>query len=125
MPLAIAAPTPISSLVHSSTLVTAGVYLLIRVRIVKINQDFIIELILVICLLTMFISRTCAYMEIDIKKIIAYSTMSQLRLIFISVFIGDELIGFYHILTHALFKSLLFLCSGVFIHENLNNQLLI
>lgn len=120
--MAIAAPTPISALVHSSTLVTAGVYLILRLNIVKLRREIIIFNVLLLCVFTIIISRFCAFYEIDIKKIIAFSTISQLRLIFIIIVVGNELIGFFHVLTHALFKSLLFLCSGIFIHENFNNQ---
>lgn len=122
LPLAIAAPTPISALVHSSTLVTAGVYLFIRFEFLFSNQIFILNIILIIVGITILISGVSALFEIDIKKIIAFSTLSQLRLIIIIVIIGDRNLSFFHIITHALYKALLFLCSGIFIHEHLENQ---
>jgi len=122
LPLAIAAPTPISALVHSSTLVTAGVYLLIRFsRIFKISIKTV-RFFLVLVIFTLFISGTSALVDVDIKKVIAYSTLSQLSIIILVLFLGNEVMRFFHILTHALFKALLFLCSGIFIHESLNNQ---
>lgn len=122
LPLAIAAPTPISALVHSSTLVTAGVYLFIRFDLVfKYDYCFILNL-LVLTRLTLLVSGLRALREIDIKKVIAFSTLSQLGLMIMILFIGSEILRFFHILTHALFKALLFMCSGVFILENFDNQ---
>nr|UGN61362.1 NADH dehydrogenase subunit 5 [Typhlocybinae gen. 1 sp. 1 BY-2021a] len=119
LPAAMAAPTPVSSLVHSSTLVTAGVYLLIRF----FNQfNFNNMLMLFISLMTMFFSSFCANYEFDLKKIIALSTLSQLGLMMSSLFLGMVNMAFYHLLTHAVFKSLLFLCSGVMIYYMNNNQ---
>lgn len=122
LPLAIAAPTPVSALVHSSTLVTAGVYLFIRFNFLfKNNYNLTLNLI-VITIITRFIASINAIREIDIKKIIAFSTLSQLGLIIIITLAGNITISFFHILTHALFKALLFLCSGILIHENIDNQ---
>uniref|UniRef100_A0AAU6PBD6 NADH-ubiquinone oxidoreductase chain 5 n=1 Tax=Amblyseiulella paraheveae TaxID=3049516 RepID=A0AAU6PBD6_9ACAR len=122
LPLAMAAPTPISSLVHSSTLVTAGIYLLIRFnKMFTLNNNFMLNIILMSCL-TSILAGLSALAELDIKKIIAFSTLSQLSLMLIIMFLGKEMLCFFHILTHALFKALLFLCSGVFIHETLDNQ---
>nr|UFK32253.1 NADH dehydrogenase subunit 5 [Eurhadina dongwolensis] len=119
LPAAMAAPTPVSSLVHSSTLVTAGVYLLIRF----FNQfNFNNMFMLFISLLTMFMSSFCANYEFDLKKIIALSTLSQLGLMMSSLFLGLCNLSFYHLLTHAVFKSLLFLCAGIMIYYMNNNQ---
>ena len=113
LPAAMAAPTPVSALVHSSTLVTAGVYILIRLSmIVQFNY-----LLFVVALSTLFISGVGANFEIDLKKIIALSTLSQLGLIMISLSFGFRDLAFFHLISHALFKSLLFLCAGVFIHR--------
>lgn len=122
LPLAIAAPTPISALVHSSTLVTAGVYLLIRFNLLVKNENFLVIILLLLAIFTIFIAGLVALSEVDFKKIIALSTLSQLGVIMIIVLVGNEIIGFYHIITHALFKALLFLCSGIIIHEYRDNQ---
>lgn len=113
LPAAIAAPTPVSSLVHSSTLVTAGVYLLIRFNSSLIFRN---DLLLFISLITIIMSSFCASYEYDLKKVIALSTLSQLGLMISCLFIGLIDLSFFHLLSHAIFKSLLFLCSGVIIH---------
>nr|AEP27272.1 NADH dehydrogenase subunit 5 [Nilaparvata lugens] len=113
LPAAMAAPTPVSSLVHSSTLVTAGVYLLIR-----FNKFISIELNLILLnlsLLTILLSGMGALYENDLKKIIAFSTMGQLSFMIFSILMGSHYLSFLHLLIHAVFKSLLFLCSGIFI----------
>nr|YP_003734787.1 NADH dehydrogenase subunit 5 [Spathius agrili]ACJ06261.1 NADH dehydrogenase subunit 5 [Spathius agrili] len=120
LPMAMAAPTPISSLVHSSTLVTAGVYILIRFNYLM-NYNFLYFLMMLSCL-TMFMSGSSANMEYDLKKIIALSTLSQLGLMILTVSINLPKLAFFHLITHAMFKSLLFLCSGIIIHNYLNNQ---
>nr|YP_009971689.1 NADH dehydrogenase subunit 5 [Hymaea magna]QNG56373.1 NADH dehydrogenase subunit 5 [Hymaea magna] len=120
LPAAMAAPTPVSSLVHSSTLVTAGVYLLIRFGIC-----FNVELkliLLVFASLTMFMSGLGANFEFDLKKIIALSTLSQLGLMMSILSLGEFKLAFYHLLTHALFKALLFMCAGNIIHNFMNCQ---
>nr|ACS15263.1 NADH dehydrogenase subunit 5 [Phytoseiulus persimilis] len=122
LPLAMAAPTPISALVHSSTLVTAGVYLFIRFEFLFSNQMFMLNIMLIMVGITMLISGVSALFEMDIKKIIAFSTLSQLSLMMMIVIMGDSNLSFFHIMTHALYKALLFLCSGIFIHEHLENQ---
>lgn len=121
LPAAIAAPTPISSLVHSSTLVTAGVYLLIRFFDL-IYSSGVCMYVFYIGVLTMFISGLGANFEPDIKKIIALSTLSQLGLIMIVYGLGYPLLAFFHLLSHALFKSLLFICAGFVIHNFTRNQ---
>nr|WEG22896.1 NADH dehydrogenase subunit 5 [Gilpinia sp.] len=119
LPAAMAAPTPVSSLVHSSTLVTAGVYLLIRFENLFNNEKLII-LFLLLSSLTMFMSGLNANFEYDLKKIIALSTLSQLGLMMSILFLGFKYLAFFHLLMHAYFKALLFMCSGIFIHS-LNN----
>nr|YP_009643474.1 NADH dehydrogenase subunit 5 [Dysdercus evanescens]APO08916.1 NADH dehydrogenase subunit 5 [Dysdercus evanescens] len=114
LPAAMAAPTPVSALVHSSTLVTAGVYLMIRFSTLFKSLD--VSLLLSISILTMFMSGLGASFEFDLKKIIALSTLSQLGLMMSILFIGSYNISFFHLLTHAFFKALLFLCAGLIIH---------
>nr|AAV49055.1 NADH dehydrogenase subunit 5 [Perga condei] len=120
LPAAMAAPTPVSALVHSSTLVTAGVYLLIR-----FSDSFsgsLFNLMLMISGMTMFMSGVGANFENDLKKIVALSTLSQLGMMLMILSMGYKYISFFHLLTHALFKSLLFLCSGLIIHNMKNIQ---
>lgn len=121
LPAAIAAPTPVSALVHSSTLVTAGVYLLIRFNIL-LENTFLGQFLLLISGLTIFMAGLGANFEFDLKKIIALSTLSQLGLIIRILSIGFYKLAFFHLLTHALFKALLFICAGVIIHNTKNAQ---
>nr|AFI54740.1 NADH dehydrogenase subunit 5 [Lamprocoris sp. HL-2012] len=114
LPAAMAAPTPVSALVHSSTLVTAGVYLLIRFSDFILSYD--ITIFLLLSVLTMFMSGLGANFEYDLKKIIALSTLSQLGLMMSSLFMGFPVLSFFHLLSHAFFKALLFLCAGLIIH---------
>nr|YP_010996486.1 NADH dehydrogenase subunit 5 [Sophonia nigrilineata]WPC85228.1 NADH dehydrogenase subunit 5 [Sophonia nigrilineata] len=119
LPAAMAAPTPVSSLVHSSTLVTAGVYLLIRFfYFLSFNSYMFIFM----SIMTMILSSLCANYEFDLKKIIALSTLSQLGLMMTSLFLGLVELSFFHLITHAMFKSLIFLCSGIFIYYMNDNQ---
>lgn len=120
LPAAIAAPTPVSALVHSSTLVTAGVYLLIRFNIL-LRTSWIGQLLLLLSGLTIFIAGLGANFEFDLKKIIALSTLRQLGLIIRILSIGFYKLAIFHLLSHALFKALLFMCAGAIIH-NINNS---
>nr|AYR05174.1 NADH dehydrogenase subunit 5 [Coleoptera sp. ACP-2013] len=115
LPAAMAAPTPVSALVHSSTLVTAGVYLLIRFNVI-LNENLSLFLLL-IATLTMFMAGLGANFEFDLKKIIALSTLSQLGLMMSILSLGNYKLAFFHLLTHALFKALLFMCAGAIIHN--------
>jgi len=115
LPAAIAAPTPVSSLVHSSTLVTAGVYLIIRLRIYFRNGGFS-YILMFVSILTIFIAGLRANFEIDLKKIIALSTLSQLGVIILILSIGSYDLAFFHLVIHAVFKAILFLCAGIVIH---------
>nr|YP_010701560.1 NADH dehydrogenase subunit 5 [Conchoderma hunteri]WCJ53108.1 NADH dehydrogenase subunit 5 [Conchoderma hunteri] len=114
LPAAMAAPTPVSSLVHSSTLVTAGVYLVIRMGWV---YDFWLnEMLMVVSCTTMFMAGLGACFEFDLKKVIALSTLSQLGLMMYSLSLGLVKFALFHLLTHALFKALLFMSAGCIIH---------
>nr|UJM44112.1 NADH dehydrogenase subunit 5 [Pseudolycoriella hygida] len=121
LPAAMAAPTPVSALVHSSTLVTAGVYLLIRFNFILLDS-FLGQFLLLFSGLTMFMSGLGANFEFDLKKIIALSTLSQLGLMMMILCMGFFKLAFFHLLTHAMFKSLLFMCAGSIIHNMLNSQ---
>nr|QHB74381.1 NADH dehydrogenase subunit 5 [Spodoptera frugiperda] len=115
LPAAMAAPTPVSALVHSSTLVTAGVYLLIRFNMMLLDM-FFLKLLLLLSGLTMFMAGISANYEFDLKKIIALSTLSQLGLMMSILSMGLPDLAFFHLLTHAMFKALLFMCAGIIIH---------
>nr|QXT44070.1 NADH dehydrogenase subunit 5 [Apicotermitinae gen. D sp. CAM075]QXT44369.1 NADH dehydrogenase subunit 5 [Apicotermitinae gen. D sp. CMRT020] len=120
LPAAMAAPTPVSALVHSSTLVTAGVYLLIR-----FSPSFgcwLNMFLLLISGLTMFMAGLGANFEYDLKSIIALSTLSQLGLMIMTISVGLPGLAFFHLLTHALFKALLFMCAGGVIHSMGDSQ---
>nr|YP_010528143.1 NADH dehydrogenase subunit 5 [Cimbex luteus]QPM99421.1 NADH dehydrogenase subunit 5 [Cimbex luteus]UXW64284.1 NADH dehydrogenase subunit 5 [Cimbex luteus] len=116
LPAAMAAPTPVSSLVHSSTLVTAGVYLLIRFENLFYNSNYKFWFLL-ISSLTMFMAGLSANFEFDLKKIIALSTLSQLGMMMSILFMGFKDLSFFHLLMHAFFKALLFMCAGILIHN--------
>nr|YP_010033110.1 NADH dehydrogenase subunit 5 [Hemipenthes neimengguensis]QOW39618.1 NADH dehydrogenase subunit 5 [Hemipenthes neimengguensis] len=120
LPAAMAAPTPVSALVHSSTLVTAGVYLLIRFNLL-VSAGNLGSFLLLMSGLTMFMAGLGANFEFDLKKIIALSTLSQLGLMMSILSMGFYKLAFFHLLTHALFKALLFMCAGAIIH-NMNNS---
>ena len=117
LPAAMAAPTPVSALVHSSTLVTAGVYLVIRY-----NQNNPSYLTLIIGILTTILAGINACNGFDFKKLIALSTLSQLGLMFIALGLGNYKLALYHLVAHGLVKALLFLSAGLVIHQTKRNQ---
>lgn len=118
LPAAMAAPTPVSALVHSSTLVTAGVYLMIRFSLGLPNK----ELLLRVGMVTMFIARLSALLETDIKKVVALSTLRQLGLIFLAIGTGFSEYRFFHLLIHAYFKAVMFIAVGNCIHMRSDYQ---
>ena len=120
LPAAMAAPTPVSSLVHSSTLVTAGVYILIRLRSL-LSIPFRKYLFIIGCL-TITMARVRAFFETDIKKIIALSTLRQLGLIITAIGLCSPYLAFFHLLTHAFFKAIMFMAVGNLIHINSSLQ---
>ena len=116
LPAAMAAPTPVRALVHSRTLVTAGVYVLLRYN----AHEY--EWLLVLGSVTILIAGLCACAEIDLKKIVALRTLSQLGVMVVALGLRLKELCFFHLMTHALFKALLFLCVGVFIHNTYGGQ---
>nr|QHO63861.1 NADH dehydrogenase subunit 5 [Geukensia demissa] len=118
LPAAMSAPTPVSSLVHSSTLVTAGVYILIRSSDLIGFSSGVMLFLQIMSLFTLALAGCAAVLETDFKKVVALSTLSQLSMMMFSVSIGYYEIAFFHLVTHALFKALLFLGAGVVIHLN-------
>nr|YP_009239290.1 NADH dehydrogenase subunit 5 [Amphioctopus aegina]AMM04577.1 NADH dehydrogenase subunit 5 [Amphioctopus aegina] len=117
LPAAMAAPTPVSALVHSSTLVTAGVFLLIRFYNYLVEVVFFCNFLLFISIMTTFMSGICAVYEYDMKKVIALSTLSQLGVMMMSLGLKMPMLALFHLYTHAMFKALLFLCGGNIIHN--------
>nr|YP_010403030.1 NADH dehydrogenase subunit 5 [Sirsoe methanicola]UQV94838.1 NADH dehydrogenase subunit 5 [Sirsoe methanicola] len=122
LPAAMAAPTPVSALVHSSTLVTAGVFLLIRFYPSLSKLQLFHTSLLCMATLTMFMAGMNAMAECDLKKIIALSTLSQLGVMMSSIALGLPTLALFHLVTHALFKALLFVCAGTLIHIHHHSQ---
>jgi len=122
LPDAMEGPTPVSALLHAATMVTAGVYLLVRFSfLLEAAAPVIKSIILVVGSLTALFGSVMALVQFDVKRIIAYSTTSQLGFMFIACGLSGYTLAMYHLFTHAFFKSLLFLVAGVLIH-NLNNE---
>lgn len=117
-----AAPTPVSALVHSSTLVTAGVYLIIRFFGPIFEEESAAFIIASVSRITILFSALRGIFETDFKKIIALSTLRQLGFIIFRISQGIKLCGFFHLITHAIFKSLLFICAGAIIVLRGHNQ---
>ena len=121
LPKAIRAPTPVSSLVHSSTLVTAGLVLIINFNLVNFSSS-VMFILCVVGIFTMFFSSISALFEQDLKKVVALSTLSQMGFSFLTMGLGFSFVALVHLLSHALFKSCLFMQVGYIIHSSLNQQ---
>lgn len=122
LPDAMAGPTPVSALIHAATMVTAGIYMIARSNILFALSPITMEVIAVIGLATAFLAATIGMVQNDIKKVLAYSTVSQLGLMFLALGVGAFSSGVFHVMTHAFFKALLFLGAGSVIHAMSGEQ---
>nr|UWM10847.1 NADH dehydrogenase subunit 5 [Pseudocuneopsis capitata] len=122
LPAAMAAPTPVSALVHSSTLVTAGVYIMFRYYWFFSAMDGLLLLASKVGCLTLLMASLAACFELDVKKLIALSTLGHLGFMVYVLGLGYPVLSFFHMVMHALFKSLLFLCAGYYIHMMSSSQ---
>ena len=122
LPDAMEGPTPVSALIHAATMVTAGVFLVVRCSPIYEYSELSLNLITIIGMSTAFFAATVALVQNDIKKIIAYSTCSQLGYMFFAAGVGAYNVAMFHLFTHAFFKALLFLGAGSVIHSFKNEQ---
>ena len=116
LPDAMEGPTPVSALIHAATMVTAGVYMVARVHVLYNLAPFSAEIVASIGAFTALLAATIALVNNDLKRVLAYSTISQLGYMFIGVGVGVYAAGIFHLFTHAFFKGLMFLCAGSVMH---------
>jgi NADH-quinone oxidoreductase subunit L len=116
LPDAMEGPTPVSALIHAATMVTAGVYIVVRSHAIFLNAPAAMEVVGIIGCVTAFFAATIGLVQTDIKKVLAYSTVSQLGYMFLALGVGAFSAGIFHLMTHAFFKGLLFLAAGSVIH---------
>ena len=116
LPDAMAGPTPVSALIHAATMVTAGIYMIARSSVVYNQSEFALHFIAIVGLATALLAASIAIKQYDIKKVLAYSTVSQLGFMFLAIGCGAYTTAVFHVMTHAFFKALLFLGSGSVIH---------
>ncbi len=122
LPDAMAGPTPVSALIHAATMVTAGIYMVVRSNVLFSLSPFTLEFIQIIGLATALFAATIGLVQNDIKKVLAYSTVSQLGYMFFALGLGAYSTALFHVITHAFFKALLFLCAGSVIHAMSGEQ---
>ncbi len=122
LPDAMAGPTPVSALIHAATMVTAGIYMIARSNILFTLSPITLHVVAIIGIATALLAATIAITQTDIKKVLAYSTVSQLGYMFLGLGVGAYTGAFFHVLTHAFFKALLFLGAGSVIHAMSNEQ---
>jgi NADH-quinone oxidoreductase subunit L len=122
LPDAMEGPTPVSALIHAATMVTAGVYMVGRNAVLFSHAPGVMEIVMVVGLLTALFAATIGLVQNDIKRVLAYSTVSQLGFMFLAMGVGAFAAGAFHLMTHAFFKALLFLCSGSVIHAMAGEQ---
>jgi NADH-quinone oxidoreductase subunit L len=116
LPDAMEGPTPVSALIHAATMVTAGVYMVGRNAVLFEHAPMTMQIVAVVGVATAFMAATIGLVQNDIKRVLAYSTVSQLGFMFLAMGVGAFAAGAFHLMTHAFFKALLFLCSGSVIH---------
>ncbi len=122
LPDAMAGPTPVSALIHAATMVTAGIYLLCRLSFLFLNYPTVLSIIAVTGALTALFAATIAVTQVELKKVLAYSTVSQLGFMFMGCGVGAFTAGFFHVFTHAFFKACLFLGAGAVMHACRDKQ---
>ena len=122
LPDAMEGPTPVSALIHAATMVTAGVYMVGRNAVLFSHAPMVMEIVTIVGVLTALMAASIGLVQYDIKRVLAYSTVSQLGYMFVAMGVGAFGAGVFHLMTHAFFKALLFLCSGSVIHAMAGEQ---